>query len=92
MTDEQPIVIEQVMWFEDRIVFEIVREDGDEDLVEWTQTLQVIGRVDNHRFQQLTSQMHQIARAMAFKEDAGKDTGRGRRRRRWRKNRVGSVP
>jgi len=86
-SDHPPVVIEQITWFKDRIVFDIVREYDDEDVVEWTQTLPIVNNgIDQKRLQQLRGQSHTIARAIAHGEKVGNRGHRHARYRRWRSN------
>lgn len=85
-SDEPFGVIEQITWFKDRIVFDIVREYEDEDIVEWTQTLPIENGINHQRLQVLRNQSHDIARAIAHGEKVGVRGKRHARYRRWRSN------
>jgi hypothetical protein len=66
-----PQAIEQITWFSDRILFELIRETDDEDVVEWERTL---SRTQNGDFNQThfndnCKTMHNEAYRLATREE-----------------------
>jgi hypothetical protein len=79
----EPLAVEQVTWFEDRIVFEVIREEADEDVVEWER---VLSRTENGDFNQ--THFNDNVKAMhnaAYKMSTRHEDRMGHRERRVRK-------
>jgi hypothetical protein len=75
---QEVIVVESIVWFRDRIVFEVIREDGEDDVIEWSHTMPLLGPLDHQLYDKNRAQMNKIARRYATSAGIG-ERRRGRR-------------